>query len=124
MYCPSCGLGQPDDYRFCLSCGYRLPRELLPLRKPKVTSLFPGIPTQPEDPPEPVLRVSRYLQDMEVFTDQGTVLVPGHHARLSIWIIDRPVCAMSLSDYQAERLARFLMAPVRDGNGLQEPSLN
>lgn len=124
MYCPNCGLAQPDAHRFCISCGSRLPRELLPARGPKVTSLFPGIPTHRKDPPEPVLRVSRYLHDMELMTDEGRVVVPGRHARFSIWIVDRPVCAMSLADDQAVRLGHFLLASVPNGDGLREPSLN
>ena len=61
VYCPNCGLGQPDQHRFCISCGLPLPRDLMPARGPKVTGLFPGIATHWDDPAEPVLRVSRYL---------------------------------------------------------------
>jgi hypothetical protein len=125
MYCPNCGLGQPDQHRFCISCGLPLPRDLLsPARGPKVTGLFPGIPTHWNDPAEPVLRVSRYLEDREVRGPQGPVVVPGHHVRFSIWVVDRPICAMSLPDDQTERLARFLLAPVLEGDALREPSLN
>lgn len=124
MYCPNCGLGQPDEHRFCISCGMPLPRELLPARRAKVTGLFPGVPTHRDDPAEPVLRVSRYLEDIEVTTGEGSVLIPGHHARFSIWVVDRPICAMSLLDSEAQRLAAFLLAPVPNGDGLREPSFN
>jgi hypothetical protein len=124
MYCPSCGVGQPDQHRFCISCGLPLPRDPLPARGPKVTGLFPGIPTHWDDPAEPVLRVSRYLEDREVRGPHGPVVIPGHHVRFSIWVVDRPVCAMSLPDEQSERLARFLLTPVADSTGLAEPSLN
>lgn len=77
-----------------------------------MTALFAGIPTHPSDPPEPVLRVSRYLDDVVVETSEGSVTIPGGHARFSVWVIDRPVCAISLPDTEAERLARFLATPV------------
>jgi hypothetical protein len=112
MYCPSCGLQQPDDHRFCVACGYVLPSELIRPKRPKVTMLFPGIPTHSADPPEPVMRASRYVEDIEIETADGSVTIPGHHVRFSIWVVDRPVCAMSLPDSEAERLARFLLAPL------------
>jgi hypothetical protein len=74
--------------------------------------LFVGIPTHASDPPEPVLRVSRYLEDVEFEAAEGSVVVPGHHVRLSTWVGDRAVCAMSLSESEAERLARVLLTPV------------
>ena len=122
MYCPSCGFGQPDTHRFCMACGFSLPQELLILRVPKVTNLFPGIPTHPDDAPAPVLRVSRYLEEFEFTSEEGSVLVPGHHARFSIWIVDRPVCAMSLPDEEAERLALFLLTPVQDRERVDMPT--
>lgn len=112
MYCPSCGRGQPDTHRFCFACGSPLPTDLVPLRRPKVTNLFPGIPTHAEDAPEPVLRVSRYLDDVEITSGAESVMIPGHHVRLSIWLVDRAVCAMSLTEDEAERLGRFLLTPV------------
>jgi hypothetical protein len=112
MHCPSCGRGQPDTHRFCFACGSPLPNDLVPLRRPKVTNLFLGIPTHAEDPPEPVLRVSRYLDDVEITSGEGSVMVPGRHVRVSIWVVDRPVCAMSLTEDEAERLGRFLLTPV------------
>jgi hypothetical protein len=124
MYCPNRGLGQPDQHRFCVSCGLPLPRDLLPAKGPKITGLYPGIPTHWDDPAEPVLRVSRYVQDREVEGPEGRVIIPGHYARFSIWVIDRPVCAMSLPDGQSERLARFLVAPVPGGEAVHNPSLN
>lgn len=128
MYCPSCGQRQPDTHRFCFSCGTPLPNDLIPLRRPKATNLFPGIPTHAEDPPEPVLRVSRYLDDIEITSGDHSVMIPGHHVRFSIWLVDRAVCAMSLTEDEAERLGRFLLTPVsKDGPNTQrdvaEPSV-
>jgi hypothetical protein len=98
MFCPSCGVSQPEDHRYCFVCGRKLPTHLVASGLPKVTSLFPGIPTHPADPPAPVLRASHYLRDIEFASEDGSVIVPGHHVRFSIWPEDRPVCAMSLSD--------------------------
>ena len=112
MFCPSCGLEQPETHRHCVACGTILPVELLSPTRPKVTALFAGIPTHASDPPEPVLRVSRYFDDIEVQTADGSVRIPGRHARLSIWVVDRPICAISLPDTEADRLATFLATPA------------
>lgn len=124
MYCPDCGLGQPDEHRFCVSCGRALPRDLLPFGGSKITDYFAGVQTHSTDRPDAVLRVSRYLRDMEVSTEEGIMLVPGHHARLSMWFSELSACAMSLADAEAERLARFLTARVPDPLGLAEPTFN
>jgi hypothetical protein len=112
MFCPSCGLQQPEDHGYCVACGHVLPTDVLRPKRPKVTMLFAGIPTHATDPAEPVMRVSRYVDDLEIDAAEGSVTIPGHHVRFSIWIVDRPVCAMSLPDSEAERLARFLLTPV------------
>ena len=64
--------------------------------------MFLGIPTHPTDPPAPGLRVSHYLRDIEISSPEGSVHVPGHHARFSRWLHDCPVCAMSLSDDETQ----------------------
>ena len=112
MHCPSCGLRQPDHHRFCASCGSRLPTELLHTGSPKVTRLFAGIPTHPADPPDAILRVSRYVDDVTFEAEEGSVVIPGRHARLSVWVGDRPECAISLSDDEASRLAAFIQVPL------------
>jgi hypothetical protein len=111
VYCPECRLQQPVTHRYCVACGTRLPLELVE-ELPKVTQMFLGIATHPSDPPSPVLRVSHYLRDIEISSPEGSVHIPGHHARFSIWPVDRPVCAMSLSDGETRRLGRFLLSAV------------
>jgi hypothetical protein len=69
-------------------------------------------PVAPEDPPHAALRVSRYLEEIELRTPDGSVRVPSHHVRFSVWIEDRAVCAVSIPDDEAEELAEFLMAWV------------
>jgi len=96
----------------CLSCGTRLPRELLDEPGPKVSRWFFTLPVAPEDPPHAALRVSRYLEEIELRTADGSVRVPSHHVRFSVWIEDRAVCAVSIPDDEAEELADFLLAWV------------
>jgi len=111
MFCQRCGLGQPSDHRFCVACGALLPAHLVQERIPKVTRLFLGIQTTDQDPLGAVLRVSRYLEDHEFTAPEGTVVIPGDHARVSIWLVDRPVAAISVTQSDAEALGRFLLDP-------------
>ena len=117
MFCPSCGLGQPRDHEFCVRCGARMPVELLPERAPKITRWFWSLPVAPSDPDVAALRVTRYLEEIEIQTEDGSVRVPSHHVRFSIWIDDHAVCALSIPDDEAEELAAFLVAAVPNGDG-------
>jgi hypothetical protein len=121
MFCPRCGLEQPDGHRYCVSCGTSLPRFLLH-RKPKVTDWFWAIPVGSEDPRSAALRVSRYLEEIEVATEEGSVVIPSDHVRFSVWAEDRIACAISLPNAEAERLAEFLLTPVLDGDGEEQPA--
>jgi hypothetical protein len=112
MYCPTCGLRQPETHRYCVSCGSELPNELLRPRAPKVTQFFSCVPTHPADPDGSILRVSRYVDDILFESSEGSVTIPGRHIRFSVWVTDRPECAISLSDDEASRLALFLQTPV------------
>lgn len=112
MYCPRCGLRQPADHRFCVSCGTRVPRELVRGSGPKISRWFWGVPVVPSDHPEGALRVSRYVESVEVSTEDGTTRIPSDHVRFSIWHGDRAACALSISDSEAEALAEFLLATV------------
>jgi hypothetical protein len=116
MFCPRCGLRQPGDHRFCASCGTRLPRELLRRRGPKVTRWFRSIPIVATDAPDMLLRVSRYIDEFEIQTPEGSVRVPNHHVRFSIWQGDAAQCALSLPDDEAESLGDFLAAVVMNGD--------
>jgi hypothetical protein len=114
MFCPACGLAQPAEHRFCPSCGTRLPHELLNARPMKITRWFRSLPVGPGDPDFGAVRVTRYVQDYEIETAEGSVRVPSHHVRFSLWVDDRAVCALSIPDDEAERLAMFLLATARD----------
>jgi hypothetical protein len=111
MICPRCGFGAPEGHRFCGSCGAQLPNTGERRRIPKITRLFLGIQTSDGDPPGAVLRVSRYLEDHEFSAPEGTITVPGDHARVSIWLVDRPVAAVSLTGSDADELGAFLRDP-------------
>ena len=116
MFCPRCGLEQPSDHRFCLSCGSRIPAELLGIMSPKVTRWFWTIPVTEHDSPHGAIRVSRYLEEQEIRTADGSVRLPNHHVRFSVWLDDRAVCAVSLPDDEAASLGEFLLASVSDAS--------
>lgn len=115
MYCPHCGVGQPDDHRYCFACGAPLPRRLLPPKAPKVSRWFEAIPVAPTDPPQSYVRVSCYLEEIEMESEGATVRIPSNHVRFSIWVTDEVMCAASLPDEEARALARFVLASIPDG---------
>ncbi len=118
MFCSKCGVEQPQEHRFCSSCGERLPVTGPPPRRPKVSRWFWSIPVVAEDDPGLALRVSRYVEEFELHTADGTVRVPNHHVRVSIWQDDHVVAALSLPDDEAEELARFL-----EGSAATQPTM-
>jgi hypothetical protein len=63
-----------------------------------------------------MLRVSRYIEEFEIESAEGSVRVPNHHVRFSIWQGDAAQCALSLPDDEAEALADFLAAAVANGD--------
>jgi hypothetical protein len=50
------------------------------------------------------------LEQIEVSSRDGSVVVPGDHVRFSIWADDQALCALSISFEEAERLVEFLQA--------------
>ena len=108
LFCPECGLKQPISHLYCLKCGTRLPAELLTSRPPKAVHWFAGTKVAEDDPDPGFLRVSCYLRDQELASPEGTIRVPGHHVRFSVWAGDSARCAISLSDSEAIELAGFL----------------
>jgi hypothetical protein len=109
MDCPSCASPQQPEHRFCSNCGKTLPPGGIgDAPAAKVTQLFMGLPDATGQESDSVLRASRYRQEHEFVAPEGTVHIHDQHVRLSIWVVDRPVCAISLSDQEAGRLAEFL----------------
>ena len=80
----------------------------------KITRWFRSLPVSSGDPDFGAVRVTRYVHDYEIETEEGSVRVPSHHVRISLWIDDRAVCALSIPDDEAEELARFLLATARE----------
>lgn len=73
--------------------------------------------------------MSWYLQEHVFAAPEGDVTVPGHHVRFSIWFVDRPVCAMSLPEEEAGRLADFLgetarLSGAEDSSTIHAPKLS
>jgi len=112
MFCPGCGLEQPAAHRYCARCGRPLPSELLGPPGPKLSRWFRSLPIRPTDPPDATLRVTRYLEEVTIETAEGSVRVPSHHVRFSVWSGDRARCAVSIPDDEAEALAEFLLSHV------------
>jgi hypothetical protein len=109
MNCPSCASPQHPEHRFCPTCGTALrPGGIADASAAKVTQLFMGLPDAAGHESDSVLRASRYRQEHEFVAPEGAVHIHDQHVRLSIWVVDRPVCAISLSDEEAGRLAEFL----------------
>ena len=92
--CRSCGNGVEDRFRFCPWCA-------APQRR-KLVEFFAPHPAVEADGAK-ALRVSRYFGDEEA----------PPQVRFSIWSVDRAEAAVSLSDEEAARVARFLRPPVR-----------
>ena len=113
MFCPRCGLEQPAEHRFCVRCGRRLPAELLETRGPKVSRWFPALPLGPDDPHDGALRVTRYVEEVTIETPEGSVEVPSHHVRFSIWSGDHARASISIPDHEADELASFLSALIQ-----------
>jgi hypothetical protein len=112
MYCPRCGLGQPTEHAYCLACGTLLPTELLPPTGSKGSAWFLGVPVSPADRPRSALRVTRYLEEYEIDIAEGSVRVPAHHVRFSVWHDDAVAASVSISESDAEELTAFLTQPV------------
>lgn len=92
-----------ERFRFCPWCGA--------VQRAKIVEFFPGHPLVEKDSAK-ALRVSRYLGDND----------EARHVRFSVWSerarTPRAEAAVSLTDEEAERLARFLAETAR----IPEPS--
>ena len=91
--CAGCREEVEERFRFCPWCGAS--------QRSKIVELFAAHPLV-EDDPVKALRVSRYLGESE----------EARHVRFSVWggggATPRAEAAVSLTDDEAERLARFL----------------
>jgi hypothetical protein len=77
---------------------------------PKESRWFLALPVVPQDRAGTAIRVTRYLEEFDWSTEEGTVRVPAHHVRFSIWISDEVQAAASISADDARALAQLLLA--------------
>jgi len=108
LFCPHCRLEQPRTHAYCLRCGHELPRELLAQEAPKRTRFFAGVKVNDGDPDHAFLRVSCYLKEQLFESPEGSVTIPGHHVRFSVWVGDEARCVLSLPETEALSLAGFI----------------
>lgn len=108
MFCPSCRLEQPAEHTYCVRCGADLPSALLRDARGKRTQWFAGVKVAPGDAENAYLRVSHYSDRQRFESPEGSVTVPGHHARFSVWVGDEARCVISISETEARALASFL----------------
>ena len=109
MFCPTCRLEQPADHTYCVRCGVSLPAELLNEDAAgKRTQWFAGVKVAPGDPENAFLRVSHYSKDQRFEAPEGSVTVPGHHVRFSVWVGDEARCVISVSETEGRALQAFL----------------
>jgi hypothetical protein len=108
IFCPRCRLRQPSDHAFCVRCGASLPAFLLRAASPKAVRFFAGIKVSDGDPEGAFLRVSSYRRDQVIESPEGSVTIPGHHVRFSIWIGEEARCVVSIPETEARELVRFL----------------
>lgn len=108
IFCPACRLRQPTEHYFCVRCGHALPAHLLHGPPVKRARFFAGVKVSEGDPANAFLRVSCYLKEQTFSTPEGSVVIPGHHVRFSIWDDDRAQCVLSIPETEARELARFI----------------
>lgn len=116
IHCPQCGMQQPTKHAFCVRCGGSLPSHLLENRPAKSVRLFAGTKVGEHDPEGGFLRVSCYREDQTFEAAEGSVVLPGHHVRFSIWTGAEARCVLSIPETEARSLARFLEEELDDLN--------
>ena len=120
IFCPSCRLRQPVSHSFCARCGSALPVHLMEDDKAKEARFFAGIKVAPNDPEHAFLRVSCYRKDQTFESPSGSVRIPGHHVRFSIWVEDEARCVLSIPESEARDMARFVISGL---NSIEEDEL-
>lgn len=109
VFCPDCRQQQPVEHVYCLRCGLALPTHLLQRPAAKSARFFPAVKLASGDPDGGFLRVSCYLREQVIETDDGSVVIPGRHVRFSVWAGDSARCVVSLSEAEARELAQFIV---------------
>jgi hypothetical protein len=117
LHCPRCGFRQSTTHTYCIACGERLPTELLEMPSAKETRWYLGYPVAGMDESPADLRVSRYDHEIDLITDEGSVKIPAHHVRFSIWRHDSAVATVSISEDDAASLSSFLIGSAPGAGG-------
>jgi len=115
VYCPQCRQRQPAVHVYCFRCGEPLPSELLHDSPTKAARFFAGTKVSDDDPEGAYLRVSCYLREQTLTTDEGSVVIPGHHVRFSVWVGNAARCVVSIPEGEALDLARFISTELTAG---------
>jgi hypothetical protein len=122
IFCPDCRLEQSSKHAFCPRCGGVLPVELVDPGRSKKTRFFAGTKMSHADKEGSFLRVSCYREEQTLEAPEGTVTIPGHHVRFSIWNDSRARCVLSLPETEARALAEFVLEELPSPrHGLDEP---
>lgn len=108
IFCPQCSQRQPATHLYCMRCGEPLPTQLLGEGPAKRARFFAGIKVGEADPEDAYLRVSCYVRDQVIASPEGTVVLPGHHVRFSVWVASEARCVLSLPAGEAADLADFI----------------
>jgi len=134
MFCPQCRLSQPAAHRFCPRCGSTLfsngvnPAAGLHLEGPaKASRFFAGAKVADSDLPGAFLRVSCYRDEQVIHSPEGSVAVPGHHVRFSVWSVAEARCVISLPENEARALIDFVseeLGPSEVGAKLDQPLIS
>jgi len=134
MFCPQCRLSQPAAHRFCPRCGSTLfsngvnPAAGLHLERPaKASRFFAGAKVADSDLPGAFLRVSCYRDEQVIHSAEGSVAVPGHHVRFSVWSVAEARCVISLPENEARALIDFVseeLGPSEVGAKLDQPLIS
>lgn len=107
IFCPQCRLEQPAEHSFCVRCATSLPTHLLDVPA-KQGRYFAGIKVSDGDPEHAFLRVSCYLKDQTFSSPEGSLTIPGHHVRFSVWVDNEARCVLSLPESEAKDLVQFI----------------
>jgi hypothetical protein len=93
-------------------------------RAPKASRFFAGVEVAETDIPGAFLRVSCYRDEQVIHSPEGSVAVPGHHVRFSVWSEAEARCVISLPETEARSLIDFVseeLGPLEVGAELDQP---
>ena len=124
VFCPQCRLSQPAAHRFCPRCGSKIPHLE---RSAKASRFFAGVRVAETDLPGAFLRVSCYRDEQVLHSPEGSVAVPGHHVRFSVWSDAEARCVISLPEIEARTLIEFVseeLGPSEVGAELDQPLIS